>query len=248
MNKAVLISLQPKWCELIFRGKKTIEIRKTKPKLETPFKCYIYQSKSRDRLIEVMKDGDLNFGEIYHGKPVFIKTMGYESGYEGLFGREQKIVGEFICNKISEYEAEFYKGNKFYQYIREIFRDYDNPDDECRDFKILTSNDEDNPDNCELCKKSCLSFYDFKNYIGEGFCKTFYGWQISGLVIYDKPKELRELRSIFRHYGDGLCGDCEYYYYANNESYRYEECAVDGLKPITRPPQSWCYVEECDSE
>ena len=40
--KAVLISIQPKWCELIASGKKTIEVRKTKPKLETPFKCYIY--------------------------------------------------------------------------------------------------------------------------------------------------------------------------------------------------------------
>ena len=41
MNKSVLISIQPKWCELIASGKKTIEVRKTAPKLETPFKCYI---------------------------------------------------------------------------------------------------------------------------------------------------------------------------------------------------------------
>lgn len=40
--KAVLISIQPKWCELIASGKKTVEVRKTKPKLETPFKVYIY--------------------------------------------------------------------------------------------------------------------------------------------------------------------------------------------------------------
>ena len=40
--KAVLISIQPKWGELIASGKKTVEIRKTKPKLETPFKVYIY--------------------------------------------------------------------------------------------------------------------------------------------------------------------------------------------------------------
>ena len=42
MSKAVLISIRPKWCELIASGKKTIEIRKTRPKIETPFKCYIY--------------------------------------------------------------------------------------------------------------------------------------------------------------------------------------------------------------
>lgn len=40
--KAVLISIRPKWCELIASGKKTIEVRKTRPNLETPFKCYIY--------------------------------------------------------------------------------------------------------------------------------------------------------------------------------------------------------------
>ena len=100
MSKAVLISIKPKWCELIASGKKTLEIRKSRPKIETPFKCYIYQSKGRDRLIEVMKDGDDNYGEIYHGKPVFIKTMGYRSGYKGLFGNEQKVIGEFICDEI----------------------------------------------------------------------------------------------------------------------------------------------------
>lgn len=42
MSKSVLISINPKWCELIASGKKTVEVRKTRPKLETPFKCYIY--------------------------------------------------------------------------------------------------------------------------------------------------------------------------------------------------------------
>lgn len=42
MSKAVLISIRPKWCEKIVSGEKTIEVRKTRPKMETPFKCYIY--------------------------------------------------------------------------------------------------------------------------------------------------------------------------------------------------------------
>lgn len=46
--KAVLISIRPKWCEKISSGEKTIEARKTKPKLETPFKCYIYCSQGSD--------------------------------------------------------------------------------------------------------------------------------------------------------------------------------------------------------
>lgn len=40
--KAVLISIRPKWVEKIVSGEKTLEVRKTRPKLETPFKCYIY--------------------------------------------------------------------------------------------------------------------------------------------------------------------------------------------------------------
>ena len=39
---AVLISIRPKWCEKIISGEKTIEVRKTRPKMDTPFKCYIY--------------------------------------------------------------------------------------------------------------------------------------------------------------------------------------------------------------
>ena len=103
-KKAVLLSVQPKWCALIANGKKTVEVRKTRPKIETPFKCYIYQIKSKDKLLDVMKDGDDNYGTIYHGKPVFIKTL---SPYSN--GNEQKVIGEFICDSISEYEAEFAK-------------------------------------------------------------------------------------------------------------------------------------------
>lgn len=47
MDKSVLISIRPKWCELIASGEKTIEVRKTRPKLETPFKCYIYCTAER---------------------------------------------------------------------------------------------------------------------------------------------------------------------------------------------------------
>lgn len=47
MAKAVLISIRPKWCEKIVGGEKTIEVRKTRPKLETPFKCYIYCTRAK---------------------------------------------------------------------------------------------------------------------------------------------------------------------------------------------------------
>ena len=185
MSKAVLISIQPKWCELIAKGKKTVEVRKSRPKIETPFKCYIYQSKGRDRLIEVMKDGDLNYGEIYHGKSVFIKTMGYRSGYKGLFGNEQKVIGEFICDDIIKFA---------------IDPKYDN----------LTL--------ISMSKQSCLSKSQLEDYCSDYW---LYGWHISDLKIYDRPKELREFRKPEMPLG-----------------LRYEDDI------IKKPPQSWCYVEE----
>lgn len=76
--KSVLISIQPKFCELIANGEKTIEVRKTRPKIETPFKCYIYETKGKT---------------LYWSQPFPIPY------YEG----KGKVIGEFICDKIIEY-------------------------------------------------------------------------------------------------------------------------------------------------
>ena len=40
--KAVLMSIRPEWCAKIASGHKTLELRKTTPKLHTPFKVYVY--------------------------------------------------------------------------------------------------------------------------------------------------------------------------------------------------------------
>ena len=45
--KELMLSIKPKWCELIASGEKMIEVRKTKPRVEVPFKCYIYCSDGR---------------------------------------------------------------------------------------------------------------------------------------------------------------------------------------------------------
>ena len=52
MSKAVMLSIRPEWCAKICSGVKTVEIRKTRPKLKTPFKCYIYKT--------LPKSGDWN--------------------------------------------------------------------------------------------------------------------------------------------------------------------------------------------
>lgn len=206
--KAVLISIKPKWCELIASGKKTVEVRKTKPKLETPFKVYIYCTKGET---------------IYLPKDIF--------GNEALNG---KIIGEFVCKDIEEFQAEFtdlmYFDSQNENVCQNTIKRVAWLEDENEPYYFYeTANDEDNPNDCELLRASCLTFDEIRQYIGETFYdKSFYGWLISNLIIYDKPKELSEFRKPIECYR-GIqkdncngCWDCE----------------------ITRPPQSWCFVEE----
>ena len=88
--KSVLISVQPKWVEKIASGKKTIEVRKTRPKLETPFKCYIYETMTK--LINFHFD----WGNLTQWQKTLINGRG-------------RVVGEFICNKIDKYLCEEYE-------------------------------------------------------------------------------------------------------------------------------------------
>lgn len=78
---AVLISIKPKWCDKIASGEKTIEVRKTRPKLETPFKCYIYCTKPA------------------YPHEDFIFTDGGEGEIRGFYGGG-KVIGEFVCDAI----------------------------------------------------------------------------------------------------------------------------------------------------
>lgn len=57
---AVLISVHPKWCQKIMEGRKTIEVRKTRPKMDTPFKCYIYKCGNGKVIGEFLCDEIIN--------------------------------------------------------------------------------------------------------------------------------------------------------------------------------------------
>lgn len=50
MSKAVMLSIRPKWAEKIANGEKTIEVRKTRPKLDTPARGGSYYVKGEDWL------------------------------------------------------------------------------------------------------------------------------------------------------------------------------------------------------
>ena len=60
MSKAVLISVRTEWCEKIVNGRKTIEVRKTRPKMNTPFKCYIYECGNGKVIGEFLCDEIIN--------------------------------------------------------------------------------------------------------------------------------------------------------------------------------------------
>ena len=190
--KAVLMSIQPKWCELIASGKKTVEVRKTMPKLDVPFKVYIYCTK------------DKNYS--------FCTDDGNQYTYIG----NGKVIGEFVCNNIDQYDYDYCPHP-------EIGMDYD-----CGDSWWEIS-DED-------LENACLTYEEFKKYAWRH--EVMYGWNISNLVIYDKPKELSEFYHKCKSYDKDEwdinnldCIECE------------NPCGNGGKLYLKRPPQSWCYVE-----
>lgn len=134
--KSVLISIRPKWVEKIASGEKTIEVRKTRPKLETPFKCYIYCAIARKngQPLLIYKDGTVCFGD--YREAFNCNADGDVDCYIG----EGKVIGEFICDWIKKikphYDIEIFVN----QYIHEYPA-------------ILGEND-------------CLSFNEMKNYLG----------------------------------------------------------------------------------
>lgn len=90
--KAILISIQPKWVEKIANGEKTIEVRKTAPKCEVPFKCYIYCSKDNANEIVLLKN--------YKNRFIFGDYRNADGHFYTI--ANGKVIGEFICDKIDE--------------------------------------------------------------------------------------------------------------------------------------------------
>ena len=185
--KSVLISIQPKWCELIAAGEKTVEVRKTKPKLETPFKVYIYCTKGKFEPSEYLRN-----------------NLHYDDSTIRVCEGQGKVIGEFVCDCMTSLKAD----NMIQAY-------YNNT------------------------KETCLTDEEIKQYANNG--KLFY-WHISDLVIYDKPRELSEFKKPCickdEYEGEEYC-DCLNCDLAGDSDYGIIACD----RKITRPPQSWCYVE-----
>ncbi len=83
----------------------------------------------------------------------------------------------------------------------------------------------------EAAALSLDELHDYINKDGKDF-ETVYSWHISDLKIYDKPKGLGE---FFRP-----CDGCD----KLGTSRCTEEISPCRAKTLTRPPQSWQYVDE----
>lgn len=95
---------------------------------------------------------------------------------------------------------------------------------------FVVANEEQGVTN-EIARQSCLEYDDMVGYLGN---KDGYGLHITALKIYNKPKELSEFCIPCKV----SCENCK------NPLYFECSCEEKGKKIITRPPQSWCYVEE----
>ena len=99
MNRAVLLSIQPWFCSSIFSGEKTLEIRKTKPQIQAPFKCYIYCTQCSQY------------------NPILPYNYRNKKGGYSKF-LTSHVIGEFICDQIDYLDMDsngmgFYEGEKF---------------------------------------------------------------------------------------------------------------------------------------
>lgn len=185
--REVLISIQPKWVEKICRKEKTVEVRRTRPKCEVPFKCYIYETQGRTETPWVDEEGHY----IFKGRGM--------------------VIGEFVCDKI---------------YNLSVALD---PIDCTAYF----------PDGLDHTEGTCLTKEQLAIYLcGGSWSGKGYGLNITDLVVYDEPRVLSEFYNLC----DGYCFDsAKKYKCASFNPDKPYSC--NNMKPLKRPPQSWCYIE-----
>lgn len=164
MAKAVLISIRPEWVNRIISGEKTVEIRKNRPNLETPFKVYIYCT-----------DG---FGKNTVNIPITQERLWKHYAETGSMEclncpiGNQKVIGEFVCDEILKIDKRGLVEQNF-DYCYASLREWGNDD-----IAIYI----------EAVRKSCVPREQLNQY-GENV-HFLYLWKISKLKVYETPKEL----------------------------------------------------------
>lgn len=168
--KSVLMSIQPKKAEKILNGKKTICVLKTHPKIDTPFKCYIYctlpPKEERFRHGSIVEYANelirLQSGEIVYSYGMQLCCDPERRPYTKDSFLCQKVVGEFVCDRIIPL-------------FNICTDDWDHLMGDIHEWHK------------QLIRQACLSEEDLKTY-AKG--KNCFAWHISDLKIYEKPKEI----------------------------------------------------------
>lgn len=143
-----------------------------------------------------------------------------------------KCACRFVCNRIDRIGKRGINNNFDYCYLSLNVFGNDDIEIEITDIK-----------------KSCISKSELNAYGASSGC--LYAWHISDLVIYDKPMEILEfiMPSKIGCCNEGKCRGCKYLDRGNGYNIE-DDCnakfSTDEFKPLRRPPQSWCYVEDTE--
>lgn len=187
--KSVLISIRPKWCELIASDKKTVEVRKTRPKLDLPFKCYIYCTKPRCyyKISKHLLISDENLF-LVNSKVRMCEGFGVEYEDREYKHLNCKVIGEFVCDEITPlFNVATTSWNLLAGNVHEYAK--------------------------ALVRMACLTEEEMHTY-AKG--KNCYAWHISDLVIYDNPIALSNFYRKCKFYDldeydidNNYCFDCK---------------------------------------
>ena len=235
-NKSVLYSIQPQYVCDILNGKKTLELRKHKPKISLPCKVYIYCTKDNKNYLN-RKDCRFCYIENRDVLGVTDKVRELFDNVNGFYERlNGQVVAEFTLNTIDEYECELWD-EKTFESIGEVYYSDDGYNE--REVDIVATNNE----NCDLLEKGCVTWADLRKYLGTGF-STVYALHIDNLIIYDSPKRLSDFKKENKcHYANYEQGCC----FENCTFFDLKDC--DGkYSKITVAPQSYCYVKELEEK
>ena len=210
--KAIIQAYSPEELERIARGEQTVKVCKTAPK-EVPFKVYMYMTHKGNKFIQKMKT-----------------TKGYDAYVEINYKIAGKVVGEFMCNRVDEFQCCClpFVDSDILGYRRFLDNGVYKLNEKDTDGIVFERQDRyiDSMLKNDDLREMQLSPQELFDYIGLG--KKGYALHISDLKIYDDPKELGEFRTVKCTNKKGSCSDCK--------------IKPDCIKYLTRPPQSWQYV------
>lgn len=118
-----------------------------------------------------------------------------------------QVIGEFICDKVYPIKN---RGSSF-----------------------VVANEEQGVTN-QIAGQSCLYYYDMVSYFGN---KDGFGWHISDLKIYDRPRNLSEFRK------SGFMTEEEWLFNLYPNTHCHYEAWAKKFE-ITCAPRSWMHIED----